>query len=176
LDAPNNTIRVLQFIQQNPGCHLRQIKRELDLSMGTVQYHLNLLEKDGKILSERHSLHRFYFPIGMFEENQKNILKILNQDTVREILLYIIERNNPTQTDIADSVKISPASINWHIQHLLSLGLIDETREGKYKKYQFIGNRNHVVELLKNYHPSLWNKWSNRLAEMFLSLSKEDSK
>jgi predicted transcriptional regulator len=175
LDAPNNANRILLFIQQNPGCHLREIKRELNLSMGTIQYHINLLEKDGRILSERRSLHRFYFPVGIFDENQKNVLKILHQDTAREILLYIIERDNPTQTDIAESIKISHASINWHLQRLLSLGLIDETREGKYKKYQFIGNRNLLVKLLQNYHPSLWNKWSNRLAEMFLSLSKEDS-
>ncbi len=33
-----------------------------------------------------------------------------------------------------------------------------------------------VVELLKNYHPSLWNKWSNRIVEMFLALTKEDNK
>jgi hypothetical protein len=27
---------------------------------------------------------------------------------------------------------------------------------------------------LKNYYPVIWDKWSNRLAEMFLSLSKGD--
>lgn len=176
MDIENNTERILQHIQQNPGSHLREIKRVLDMSMGTIQYHLGVLEKQGKIISERQSLHRCYFPIGIFEENQKNILKILNQDTLREILLYIIERKDPTQTDIVNSIKISHASVNWHTQRLLSLGIINEVREGKYKKYYFIGNPMNVVELLKNYHPSLWNKWSNRLAEMFLSLSKEDSK
>lgn len=146
------------------------------MSMGTIQYHLTSLEKQGKIISERRSLHRYYFPIGIFEENQKNILKILNQDTLREILLYIIERKDPTQTDIVNAIKISHASVNWHTQRLLSIGIISETREGKYKKYQFIGNPLKVVELLKNYHPSLWNRWSNRLAEIFLSLSKEEVK
>jgi hypothetical protein len=28
--------------------------------------------------------------------------------------------------------------------------------------------------LLKNYYPGIWDKWSNRLAEMFLSLSMGD--
>lgn len=146
------------------------------MSMGTIQYHLGALEKQGKIISEKHSLHRYYFPIGMFEENQKNILEILNQDTIREILLYIIEKKDPHQTDIANFVKISNPSVNWHIQRLLSLGIIGETREGKYKRYHFIGDPMNVVELLKNYHPSLWNKWSNRIVEMFLALTKEDNK
>ena len=32
----------------------------------------------------------------------------------------------------------------------------------------------YIAELLKAHHPNLWNKWSNRLVEMFLSLSDED--
>jgi predicted transcriptional regulator len=36
---------VLDFVQQNPGSHLRRIKKELNISMGTVQYQLDRLEK-----------------------------------------------------------------------------------------------------------------------------------
>jgi predicted transcriptional regulator len=173
-DEPNsNTIRVLQYIQENPGCHLRQIKRELDMSMGTIQYHLNLLDKQGKVSSERQNLHKYYFPIGLFEQNEKDILKILNQETAREILMLILEKN-PTQTDIANIIKISSASVNWHIQRLVELGLILVHKDGKFKKYTLGIDSKNIVSLMKNYHPNIWNKWSNRLAEMFLSLSKEE--
>ena len=173
-DEPNsNTIRVLQFIQENPGCHLRQIKRELEMSMGTIQYHLNLLDKQGKVSSERHNLHKYYFPVGLFEQNEKDILKILNQDTAREILLVILEKK-PTQTDIANIIKISSASVNWHIKRLVELGLILEQKDGKFKRYTTGIDTKHIVSLMKNYHPNIWNRWSNRLAEMFLTLSKED--
>lgn len=173
-DEPNsNTIRVLQYIQENPGCHLRKIKRELDMSMGTIQYHLILLEKQGKISSERHNLHKYYFPIGLFEQNEKDILKILNQETAREILMLILEKN-PTQTDIAKILKISSASVNWHIKRLVELGLVLEQKDGKFKRYTLGVDSKHIVSLMKNYHPNIWNRWSNRLAEMFLSLSKEE--
>ena len=173
-DEPNsNTTRVLQFIQENPGCHLRQIKRELEMSMGTIQYHLNLLDKQGKVSSERHNLHKYYFPVGLFEQNEKDILKILNQDTAREILLVILEKK-PTQTDIANIIKISSASVNWHIKRLVELGLILEQKDGKFKRYTTGIDTKHIVSLMKNYHPNIWNRWSNRLAEMFLTLSKED--
>jgi predicted transcriptional regulator len=168
-----NTIRVLQYIQENPGCHLRKIKRELDVSMGTIQYHLILLEKQGKVSAERHNLHKYYFPIGLFEQNEKDILKILNQETAREILLAILEQK-PTQTDIANMLKISGASVNWHIKRLVELGLILEQKDGKFKRYTPRIDSRHIVSLMKNYHPNIWNKWSNRLAEMFLSLSKEE--
>lgn len=173
-DEPNfNTTKVLQYIQENPGCHLRQIKRELALSMGTMQYHLNALEKQGKISSERHNLHRYYFPIGLFEQKERHILKILNQETAREILMVILEKKSPTQTDIANLIGVSPASANWHMGRLLEFGLISETKDGKFKKYTLRIDARHVVSLMRNYHPNIWNKWSNQLAEVFLSLSGE---
>jgi len=171
----SNAIRVLQYIQENPASHLRQIKRELAMSMGTVQYHLNLLEKQGKISSEKHNLHKYYFPIGLFEQNERDVLKILNQETAREILLLILEKKKPTQTDIANTIEISSASVNWHIKRLNELGLIIEQKDGKFKRYTLGIDTKHIVSLMKNYHPNIWNKWSNRLAEMFLSLSKEDN-
>ena len=73
--------RILQFIHENPGCHLRKIKNELDLAMGTVQYHLDRLEKAGKITSQKQSLHKYFFLVGAFEENEKHILEALSDET-----------------------------------------------------------------------------------------------
>lgn len=170
----SNSIKVLQYIQNNPGCHLRQVKRELTMSMGTIQYHLNLLEKNGRISSERKNLYKHYFPIGLFEQNEKDILKILNQETAREILMIILEKK-PTQTDIANIIQISSASVNWHIKRLIDFGLILEQKDGKFKRYTLGVDSKNIVSLMKNYHPNIWSIWSNRLAEMFLSLSKEEN-
>jgi len=175
-DSSGNRTRILEYIDENPGCHLRQIKRELSLAMGTVQYHLNLLEKQGKVSSEKQNLHRYYFPIGLFKKKEKFILQILNQETAREILLSILEKKNPTQIDIANLMQLTPPSINWHIKRLLELGLIIENKDGKFKRYSFGIDTKYIVSLMKSYHPNIWNRWSNRLAEMFLSMSREDEK
>lgn len=176
VEENENTQRVLQFILENPGCHLRQIKRDLNMSMGTVQYHLNSLEKTGRVISEKHDLYRYYFPIGSFGALERNILKILNQDSEREILLFIIERKDPTQTDIVNYIKISHGTANWHLKRLIDYGIIREEKEGKFKKYHLNGSHNNVVKLLQSYHSSIWNQWSNRLAELFLSVSSEEDK
>jgi predicted transcriptional regulator len=172
-----NMQKVLKFIQENPGKHMRRIKRDLNMSMGTTQYHLNSLEEMGRIVSERTGSQRFYFPVGSFGTLERNILKILNQDSAREILLFIIERKNPTQTDIVNNIKISPGTANWHLIRLLDYGIIYEEREGKFKKYLLNGeHNNNVIKLLQNYHATIWNKWSNRLAELFLSVSPQEVK
>jgi len=45
MDESDETVdKLLCFIQDNPGCHLRPIKRAMNVSIGTVQYQLDKLE------------------------------------------------------------------------------------------------------------------------------------
>jgi predicted transcriptional regulator len=172
MDESDDTVdKVLFFIQDNPGCHLRRIKREIGISMGTVQYHLHKLEKMGRVTSTRRGLYKYYFPSGLFRENEKEILEVLTHETARKILMFIIEQKSPTQTDIVNSVRISARSISWHVGRLIALKMIREIKEGKYKRYQLQDDAKDILTLLRSYYPSVWDKWSMRVVEMFLSLS-----
>src|SRR5262245_21164603 len=173
MDCADDTVdKVLYFIQDNPGCHLRRIKRAMNISMGTVQYQLNKLEKMGKITSSRRGLYKHYFAAGLFKENEKDILEVLTHETARKILMFIIEQKSPTQTDIVNSIKISARSISWHIGRLVALKLIAEVKDGKYKRYQVHENdAKYILSFSRSYYPSIWDKWSMRVVEMFLSLS-----
>jgi predicted transcriptional regulator len=172
MDESDDTVdRVLCFIQDNPGCHLRRIKREIGISMGTVQYHLHKLEKMGRVTSTRRGLYKYYFPVGLFKENEKEILEVLTHETARKILMFIIEQKSPTQTDIVNSVRISARSISWHVGRLIALKMIREIKDGKYKRYQLQDDAKDILTLLRSYYPSVWDKWSMRVVEMFLSLS-----
>lgn len=172
MDESDDTVdKVLCFIQDNPGCHLRRIKREIGISMGTVQYHLHKLEKMGRVTSSRRGLYKYYFPAGLFRENEKEILEVLTHETARKILMFIIEQKSPTQTDIVNSVRISARSISWHVGRLIALKMIREIKDGKYKRYQLQDDAKDILTLLRSYYPNIWDKWSMRVVEMFLSLS-----
>lgn len=97
---------ILETIKQNPGWHLRKIKQNLNISVGTVQYHLDRLEKAGKITSTRNGLYKHYFPSGMFKENEQQIIKFLTQETTREIIMLIMEDQNLSQTDLVSNSNI----------------------------------------------------------------------
>lgn len=172
MDESDDTVdKVLCFIQDNPGSHLRRIKREIGISMGTVQYHLHKLEKMGRVTSSRRGLYKYYFPAGLFRENEKEILEVLTHETARKILMFIIEQKSPTQTDIVNSVRISARSISWHVGRLIALKMIREIKDGKYKRYQLQDDAKDILTLLRSYYPNIWDKWSMRVVEMFLSLS-----
>jgi hypothetical protein len=65
--------------------------------------------------------------------------------------------------------------VNWHIRRLSALGIIEQVREGKFKRFKLHGDPKHIVALLRNYYPSVWDRWSSKLAETFLALSREAS-
>ena len=93
--------------------------------------------------------------------------------------MYIVEQQSPTQTDIVNSVGISASSVNWHMKRLLEFKLVEEIKEGKYKRYQLHDRKissKYITALMRNYYPAIWEKWSDRLIEIFLSFSGRESK
>lgn len=151
----------------------------MDLSIGTIQYQLNKLEKDGKIVSIYHRFYKFYFPNGVFQDHEKEILQVLNNASLRNVLLLIIEKKHPSKHDIANLLNISYSSVNWHLEQLMSYGMIVEKRDRKFIRYSMNDDLNYVpeiIKLLKNHYRSIWNNWANRLAEIFLLLSDDEER
>lgn len=174
-----NYNRVFEFIYNNPGSHFRKIKKEMDLSIGTIQYQLNKLEKDGKIVSIYHRFYKFYFPNGVFQDREKEILQVLNNASLRNVLLIIIEKKHLSKHEIANLLNISYSSVNWHLKQLMSYGIIVEKRDRKFIRYSMNDEVNYVpeiIKLLKNHYRSIWNNWANRLAEIFLLLSDDEER
>jgi predicted transcriptional regulator len=131
LRLESTSARVLNYIKENPGIHLRKIKVGLNISMGSIQYQLALLERKGKIASTRRGLYKFYFPSGVFHNTEKEILQALSSQSTREMLVFIIEQEYPTQTDIASHLQMSAASINWHAKRLIELQIIHTIKDKK---------------------------------------------
>jgi predicted transcriptional regulator len=174
----SNYDRVFNFIYNNPGSHFRKIKKELNLSVGTIQYQLNKLEKDSKIISIPHRFYKFYFPNGVFQDREKEILQVLNNPSLRNVLLLIVEKKNPSKQELVSILNISYSSINWHLEHLISYDMIVENRDGKLIRYSIKDDVIYVpeiIKLLKNHYRNIWNNWANRLAEIFLLLSDHEN-
>jgi len=126
----------------------------------------------GRITSTKRGFYKYYFPAGLFKENEKEILEVLTHETARKILMFIIEQKSPTQTDIVNNVRISTSSVGWHVGRLIDLAIIREIKDRRYKRYQLQdSNPSNIIKLLRNYYPNIWDMWSIRVVEMFLSLS-----
>ncbi len=173
LDATQR--RVLEFITSHPGVHLREICRTLSLAMGDVQYHVQRLERDRRIISVRRGLYKFFYPADLFGERQRDVLSVLSLDRPRELLLNIIEHPESTQEALADATKVSQPTVSWHLKRLMDLGIVARRQEGRAVTYSVVGG-GEIATFIKTYHPTVWERWSSRLADIFIAYSEGEGR
>ena len=170
-DHESRRTRILEFIHAHPGSHLREIKRELNLGMGVIQYHLYGLEREQKIISRRRGLHKRFYTTQIFGDRQLEILDTLSQETDRDILLFLIQNPDATQKELSQYVRISAASINWHMRKLSDTGLVEAKRDRMNIQY-LVRDRAEILALLRSYHPAVWERWADRLANVMLNMEQ----
>lgn len=172
---PQTTLsKVYDCIKTHPGIHLRKIGRELGLATGNVQYHLYKLENEGRVNSVRRGLYKLYYPSDLFGDAQRKILGVLSQETAREVLLNMIQNPNTSQDELALILQVSQPTISWHIKRLVELGIVQKRQKGRSVAYHVLGSTAEILIFIENYHPSVWEKWSSRLADMVLALSGDE--
>lgn len=158
--------QILTFVGEHPGSHLRMIRRSLNLAMGVVQYHTDRLEKEGKIVSRRRGFYRRFYPALVFGAQQLEIMDVLAQETDRDLLLFLMQNPNATQKELSAYAKVSPSSINWHMQRLSRAKLIESKHQGATVRYEIRVDRAAILALIRSYHPAVWERWADRLASM----------
>ena len=149
--------------------------RELGLAMGDVQYHIHRLEKEGQVTSMRRGFYKFFYPSALFGEKQRDILSVLTLDTPRELLLTIVDKPASTQEELARAVGVSQPTASWHLRRLNELGIVSRAQRGRSTTYSLAGpSALEIATFIRNYHPSSWERWSSRLADIFISYSVEE--
>ncbi len=161
---------ILDFIKENPGLSFNELSRRLALAKGDLQYHIQRLEKQGLVTSKRSGLRKHYFPRGIFDEREKDILSLLSSENVRGIIMYIIANPGATQKELCSELGLSPPTVNYYIGKLRELNLVRSIKDGKFVKYYFRGNVKLFVNLIRNYHPSLFKRWADRIVDIFMDL------
>ena len=143
--------------------------------MGDVQYHIRRLERDGRVTSARRGLYRFFYPAALFGEKQRDVLSFLSLDTPRELLLNMVQKPDSGQDELARAVAVSQPTVSWHLKRLVELGIVEKRQTGRVVMYRVSGgDAAEIATFIKSYHPSVWERWSSRLADIFISYPGEE--
>ncbi len=140
-----NMVRMdlLDLITVNPGINLTSIRRELQLSQGAVSYHIMKLEKSGKVLSEKGSKERRYYPSSMGYTNamemahRDEIASILSNETSRNIV-DLLRQGTKSQNELVKELDISPSTVHWHMERMKKVSMISKVHRGRSVYYQLL--------------------------------------
>ena len=158
--------RIFECVQANPGIHFSQLKRELEMETGALQYHLRRLERYGVLESEEYQGKRRAFVARELTPEERQILATLRYETTRHILLFLLEDGPARNGEIAEAVGVTPATISWHLSNLLDDSVVERSDEGRTTLYR-VSNEELTVQLLVRYRESFVDRAVDRLIDFW---------
>jgi DNA-binding MarR family transcriptional regulator len=134
-DLLDNKIRakILDYINKNPGIHYRKILKDLDLQMGVLTHHLNMLEQQDYIKSLQDSMYRRFYSISA-PINTKLILSSVQQ----KILRLIKDIPGISQAEIARKLGLARKVVNYHIRILSDAGFVNVELDGRESQCYYL--------------------------------------
>ena len=131
--------RLYGYIESNPGIHLSALTRLSDLGNNQATYHLDILEKEGRIWSRKEGRLLIFFADSIpssssvssslldinFSKNsiKRSILMFLNQADLMDLA-------GPSGSELAREIGISPQVLSYHIRSLIDWEMVIRKRSG----------------------------------------------
>lgn len=158
--------KIYNIIKKFAGCHFREIERISKLPTGTVKYHLDYLAKHGLVSQIKEGNNLRYFPRDFNPENKK-LMSLLRQKSIRQILLFVVIHNNCNHEQIVKYFELSPSTVSWHLKKLEESNIIGFIREGRKTYYNILINKEEIIKLLITYKESFLDSLVDRVIEMW---------
>ena len=131
--------RLYGYIESNPGIHLSALTRLSDLGNNQATYHLDRLEKEGRIWSKRDGRLLIFFAdsVSMDSSISSPILDInFSKNSIKRAILMqlnevdIMDLKGPSGAQLAKDIGISPQVISYHIRSLIRWKMVSKKRVG----------------------------------------------
>lgn len=129
--------RVLAFVARYPGVHAREVERELGFSSRLAQYHLDALEREGRVRRVREKGYaRFLASVdaARLDADDLKLLCILRRPPALRIVLQLLADGSATPTELAEALALAKPSVSYHLRALEAGGAVETRSEGREKR------------------------------------------
>lgn len=155
---------LLQIISESPGLTFTEIMRRSGLANGVLSHYLTNMEKRTMIRSTRGKKMTWYFlPHHPIEED--HIIISLRKETSKNILSFLLTKNQATFVEITKAAKKSPPVVSITLSQLQDLGLVKATN-GFVKKYE-VANPDLMMRLSEKIDSTMFEKIKDRFEDTF---------
>ncbi|RCH73629.1 MAG: hypothetical protein DBX07_06195 [Candidatus Poseidoniales archaeon] len=131
--------RLYGYIESNPGIHLSALTRLSDLGNNQATYHLDRLEKEGRIWSRRDGRLLIFFAdsVPMETSFSSPLLDInFSKNSIKRSILMqlnqadLMDLSGPSGTQLAKEIGISPQVLSYHLRSLIDWEMVERKRSG----------------------------------------------
>ena len=161
--------KILSYISKHPGVHFNDLQRALDLAFGTLQYHLNQMERKNKIIVLRKEYKTLYFPPAFRDPINQKIMIFLRQRIPRALILNLLEHSEKPGHELTQLLKITKSTLSYYTSRLEKLGILKIKVVGREKLYS-VNRPERVAKLLSVYRKSFGDELVDRFVELWVRI------
>ncbi len=128
-----------QVLCENPGTYLLELVDMLESPLGTLTWHLRILEREGLVKSIKFAGKRIYYPKMLRSQEAEMAYLTMRSDTAQRIFAYVVNNPGSYQEQMAESLSVHHDTIRWHVSRMEEVGLLKVVREGRKKRHYLAG-------------------------------------
>jgi len=147
---------IYAIVEANPGIHLRELQRVLNMPLATLEYHLSYMARKKIIFGEKigHYMRYYCKPL---EPEDKKILVALRQKRMREIVLIILANKKAKYQFLADYFKLPHSTLSFYLKYLVDHDVLERNKIG-YETLYTVRDEDRVAKILIAYKSSFLDK------------------
>ncbi|MBI2077274.1 MAG: helix-turn-helix domain-containing protein [Euryarchaeota archaeon] len=126
---------IVGLLTRKPGVTITDICREGNISWGTAQHHLYILQRAGLAASRPLGRTRVFFPAGMPEKDSQ-AAALLAQPRLQELAIVIRDEPGHLQKELCGRLGLTRKVFRHHIDLLIQAGLVVELAGAKFRRYE----------------------------------------
>jgi len=160
---------IYKYILKHPGLHERELARQLNLPLGTLDYHLYYLKKQELVTTASDGHYTQYYISGKISSKDKKLIATLRHEALRKIIIFLLLENSSYHREICEHLKLARSTTTFHLNKLVELEIINRTQKGRDSVFD-IKDPQHISNLIITYKKSFLDDAVNRFADTWLEL------
>lgn len=161
--------KIYNYILKSPGLHEREISRELNIALSTLDYHLYYLKKRNLLRSILDGRYTRYYVAGDVGSKDKKLIAVLRQPSVRKIILFLLLHPHSSHKAVCKDLGLSPSTTSFHLNKLVDLEIASRLKIGKETSYN-MKEPEYVSDLLITYKKSFLDKAVDQFVDTWFEL------
>ena len=117
--------RIYNYIQNNPGLHLRELSRRLHISYHNLRYHIDHLKKSDLIVVKTDNSYCRLYIANKTGIKEKKLLNLLRQGTTKNIILTIFIFVICSEKFLSKELNKHQTTISFHLNKLMKADIIE---------------------------------------------------
>ncbi len=152
---------IYDLVRREPGLHMREIQRRLDLSIALTEYHLRQLEESDLVTSIMEEGYKRFYPttgadggeLRSLGGEERRMLGLFRQPIPLRVTLFLLNDEPATNSQIADGLGLSRSRLSFHLNKMLRQNVIRKLTRSEGRGYVLV-DRGRTLKLLIAHRPS----------------------